>query len=732
MSFYTEQVNIKMYLEGIEVPIASAQIQESMGMPPTCTVNIGTRSYGTKLLAGTLMHLFYNDQLVFEGELQRVQLIKNVSSKAVSLVFVGLSNIFDRAFLYSTDFRAASMKNKAFFISNPEYAYGTPEAERNKVFLNTQEKESIIAAEKKLKEAEEQQAALRAAEQVEAIRAATPNILGALPSNQTATTLPNSPLLPLTQPATPPREQPKRFQAIISRLGGPVTSLIAKLDQISSVESMIDTFIALAASANNTFNRYEKAYQLRKRVYVFPNDLAKPLLKAVNFRMAILQAVQSDVDDIMSLRKILAQICEYVGYEMVELAAPVWVGGDPKSIIFKPKMFLMPPALPNIVFPNQFSTINTDHNMMQEPTRYSCVSTPILFSAAPELANGYFLATAPKMALAGSPSNGYSMSPTDEELWRGLKPAQEPQPDYLAQTYAELSNQGELTSIANNLTGANTPVDTLSDIDFEKLQNKKAVEQKVPVRDLTAHFKENPEKGSFATHMQEVADRRFFELRASSKVGSATTIYSPFRVLGFPGAIISDPDELPTIAGVFSTITSVFDANGSVAQTITVQGYKTFVLDNDYASRVSNYDDFYPTQINYYDEGYSVEKVGSARYAVFFDSTRDSAITYFANPSSGPASLAKGTGETNGNYAIRVGLYEAIREFNKSSYKHEFSETVIKRPVATSDIFWRWLLTAPTDLRNSANKHEHKDLSTDATKKPFHSLRQERVISCLA
>ena len=55
------RIRLRLFLEGIEVPVVSATVQVVPNSPSVCSLQIPPLPNGTQLLPRTLVHLFFYD-----------------------------------------------------------------------------------------------------------------------------------------------------------------------------------------------------------------------------------------------------------------------------------------------------------------------------------------------------------------------------------------------------------------------------------------------------------------------------------------------------------------------------------------------------------------------------------------------------------------------------------------------------------------------------------------------
>ncbi len=650
-------ISLKMLLEGIEIPVVSVQIQETINRPASCVVNVGLKKYANRVLPGTIMHLFCNEDLIFEGIFVGLQTQKAAGSKSVSMIFQGLLGVFDQAWLWSFDFNPASVRNKVFFTIVSDYTnFGT----------HTKKAQSQTAI-----------------SDVEVDPETGASVV-------TTISIPSTNL------------------SAVSPFGSILQELINDMaNGNQSLETSLMGFINNAIAINPYLAKLNRTLKITERIKIFNNGSyeIKKLLEGLGFRMQLLHELQNDVDDVMSLSKILGIVCNYLGYEIVNLAAPSVIDGKPISIIIKPKMFFMAPISCNIVFPNQAANINIDENYLSCPTRYSTQSAPALFRQKNTAFTGFFLTISPSVAI--TMGNAPLLAQTSEELFRGPLPIQEPQADFLAQTYVE-----KLQEVALRGEATTTAIATLGTVDFNSEEASK-------VEDLTSTLSGT----DYARQMQAVADKRFFELRATSKKGSFVINYSPYRLVGFQGVLLDE--ELPTYMGVFSSITSTLDANGSATQTISLNGLKPFCLDELYHTYTENYEDFLPELPIYYSAAFKANSIGDNYYSSLINTNIHSLKDLISGEDSliraGVKNDGKDYDEPEDNFAIRRGLYHALKRFKEnSSNEYFYTLGVNSRKLFTSEAFKGYLNVSGVATDEEVEKR-------DEGNKLYMDKRQRRV-----
>ena len=121
MKINTKHVQLELYIEGLQIPLVSVQIQETLNASPSCTINVGVNKLAAFLLLGSIGQVFYYEKgtpiLIFEGFLAGTNISKASSTKAVSLFFVGLTSVFDQAWIQSIDYTLDGVVSMDFYVS---------------------------------------------------------------------------------------------------------------------------------------------------------------------------------------------------------------------------------------------------------------------------------------------------------------------------------------------------------------------------------------------------------------------------------------------------------------------------------------------------------------------------------------------------------------------------------------------------------------------------------------
>jgi hypothetical protein len=171
--------------------------------------------------------------------------------------------------------------------------------------------------------------------------------------------------------------------------------------------------------------------------------------------------------------------------------------------------------------------------------------------------------------------------------------------------------------------------------------------------------------------------------------------------------------------GVFSSITSTLDANGSATQTINLNGLKPFCLDELYHTYTEDYEDFLPPLPIYYSSEFMADSIGDNYYSSLINMNIHSLKDLISGEDSLVRAGVKKDGKTYDepldNFSIRRGLYHALKRFKEnSSNEYFYTLGVNSRKLFSFDAFKGYLSVSEVN----------EDMSDG---KPYMEKRQKRV-----
>jgi hypothetical protein len=149
-------LHLRLFLEGIEIPVIGASVTASIGSPASANIDIIPGDMVDLLLPRTTVHLFYLDyvafrdsglssptdsfyKLLFAGELFSVSSSKvGVGSRSVTLSCMDFSNILDTSFIYTMTFSRSDNSTNSI-VSNPSRFLATLDSEIDNIINSPSE-----------------------------------------------------------------------------------------------------------------------------------------------------------------------------------------------------------------------------------------------------------------------------------------------------------------------------------------------------------------------------------------------------------------------------------------------------------------------------------------------------------------------------------------------------------------------------------------------------------------
>ena len=286
------------------------------------------------------------------------------------------------------------------------------------------------------------------------------------------------------------------------------------------------------------------------RIFIQENPVASQFMTAQYMREHFANQI-TGTNYTESLLNILHQIFQYVGYDIVEIGAPVKTGSNLQSILIKPVGDYMMPIKCNTIFTDQILYMNFSRDLDAEPTRITSYCNPIFPQTAKnELDTLIMTVIAPSeiMDNAKKVTEGLQMGMSEEEKYRGVLPRQYTDTTGLDETYLFYCGRQKDGGVKSFFDAKKA----LSD-----LKNETAPTMVKYLID---------KKNDVLKYHKALADLHYADLRLSSRVFSVGLPYTPFRLVGFPAVVIDR--DFPSVIGTVSQITSVISSDGNATQSI--------------------------------------------------------------------------------------------------------------------------------------------------------------------
>lgn len=385
MSF-AKPLHLRLFLEGIEVPVVSAQVSVHLNAPALASIQIVPIDEGLHLKPRTMVHLFFLERpsitdpdtnekieyrLLFTGETVGFSTIQRANGRSLVLQCLDFSNYWDAAL--STVINYGPQGNN--FTHKSEYYGGTNATAFDNIVNFEQTKLSSWINQK---------------------------------------------------PETPGLTN-------VSGLAGGVIRMLEAISGISGKSKGINDFFTIA----------QLRCKILEQICAEENDsTVGQLVKIKVFDEWIRQSFQS-MGEQVSFRQMVELLMQYAYHDFVPNPTPkydVAFEGTPdkkdaklarlRTHILRPNCWMSPPPRSNVIFPEHYTDLTYERTFIQEPTRMLLVFRSALQSMATssdvELLSQRFLA--PSKAVKVDAGKGYRVL-MKHELHTGIVPRIEWVPD---------------------------------------------------------------------------------------------------------------------------------------------------------------------------------------------------------------------------------------------------------------------------------------------------------------
>lgn len=356
----------------------------------------------------------------------------------------------------------------------------------------------------------------------------------------------------------------------ISDLLTPLTQLAKDLAEKKTLDKSIKTVVESFSNQGIYLRVISKAFQALDQMYVYDSTTIAGLVQAVSVSQYIAQQIHG-VDGNSTVADTLQQLLNSFGYEFCELAAPVMVDGKIRRIFVKPKTDYFQPIMCNTVFDDDIATLDFQRNLDQEPTRMVNVTAPSFISDASKLLPTMIATIVPQEIFVAEAFKKEDQSLkvlglTEEEQCRGIL----------------LSTHDDTSGVENAyyLSAANAVLK-----DKAKPSLDEAAEEMGKNPDAAAAWSTQLQTDSemanasadarkFHAYQINMASLAYLDERHAQRNATVSTPYNPYRLVGFPGLILTK--YFATLVGTLDSITSQISADGTANQTLTFSHIRTF------------------------------------------------------------------------------------------------------------------------------------------------------------
>ncbi len=505
-----KNIKLKLYLEGIKVPVSRVQITEEINKAPTCSIVMPLDEKILDLLPRTTVHVFYKDSLIettnyknewiliFEGEVEGFNVSRDNNARNITVACKHISGHWNHTTKEPTNFENPFNAELTTKIS------GATSTDTNNGLVPKEVTESaeIVAA------------------------------------------VDNKDILDIdTDEAKWVLEVSNNKLNLIDLK----TAIAVALDNSEQkIGELMKKFAHSYGNTNVGYNIFHTVYQMVRRFKSIDNSKIDSIIDLEKTR-TMLRSEVSNIDGGASLVDLMFMALDIFDYKLIVPTAPTFNESNevPESFLFAPTTTLFAPPACNIIFQDEILTSNFSKSMLSEPTRMVAFIYPRLSDIGADITR--------------SAANTFTV-PTNEPHYEPLKTSDGSEDFYPAGI--SLTREERLRGINGQILS-----DDASELraQLDSANTVGALKEDATADEKKAHLKELDD------YIKKLRLNRANSQFQKEKLGSSnfniTTYYSPFRMVGFPGVCMDN--ALPNIMGVIGSISSVIDANGQASSQIT-------------------------------------------------------------------------------------------------------------------------------------------------------------------
>lgn len=312
----------------------------------------------------------------------------------------------------------------------------------------------------------------------------------------------------------------------------------------NALEESFYRIVEDAEDRNNWYKYFAECFKMRDRYLAFSNNKAGEILD-VQMRNIFNRNQLHNLGNMASINQVLYAIMEFVGYIMLNYAAPRFGDSGFKSTVMLPNNFYLAPVRNNIFFGDQTASASFNKNHIQENTRISATSSSLTSIIKNGRALGLVQPTvlAPDAEALKTVNSGLLLDYRTEEQYIGIVPSFE------------------------NLVGI--------DDAFANIRTKEENEERNKVDDQASNneLAENSpgaegyiQGAKYTKYMKRIVSRKYWNNKFKVRSFGFTTYYDPNRIAGMQGIFIDK--NVGTVAGQINNITTNISADGQATSTI--------------------------------------------------------------------------------------------------------------------------------------------------------------------
>lgn len=312
-----------------------------------------------------------------------------------------------------------------------------------------------------------------------------------------------------------------------------------------------------------------KAFQIQNMIQIDSHSGIKEIEKLFRVTAVLehLKKLTQGVPANQPISNILMTILSAIGFEFSEIAAPTYTNGKRIHIMVKPQTRFFPPVKHNLVVDDNIAQLNFSRSFDSEPTRLVGETPPFYLTNDDGLTKAILAVVVPQnvMLNEGVKTNIETKEDYDAIKMFGLN-LEEQCRGAVVSRYQDTTGLEEAYLLATKPTDE----DTTKDEDKKQKAASAAFKNGSYFTTLLRGDGTSEQISGVQAYHMNVASTQFYNRRHSARTVQVNTPYSPYRLVGFPGVIISKylPVGTPGIVGTVASISSAISADGNASQTV--------------------------------------------------------------------------------------------------------------------------------------------------------------------
>lgn len=342
--------------------------------------------------------------------------------------------------------------------------------------------------------------------------------------------------------------------------GESILTVLATTNKTLLPSVLIGTLIEKYAKESYFKSMYQ-LLKLKEQIHYFDPDSTSSLFYKMCETMsgtALLSKTHLNLSQSSPLSSIINALLSEIGFEMQEFAA---ANSNNERIFIKPDTTFFEPIKCNTVFNTDITSLQFSRNFDAEPTRLIRESPLLYVPNADEMGQLLVSIIVPANVLIGKAATDGKLDVlgfTAEERMRGVNVDS-----------IDASNIAKDFMLAAANDAGILPTDVVSNMKklFENIGKDPTKNAFDLTEALVKNIKDADKKYLVANMHTALATMAWMHKRYENRTCSISTPYSPYRLVGYTGTILTD--DYPTMVGMLHSVASTITADGAATQTLT-------------------------------------------------------------------------------------------------------------------------------------------------------------------